>query len=61
MKESLQQTLLMELKLLLLPLAVATDSDVTGRLLFDVTRWELEAGTEKNLGPSGRSTSSSTI
>ncbi|HEY0764292.1 MAG TPA: DUF6603 domain-containing protein, partial [Pyrinomonadaceae bacterium] len=50
MKENFQQTLLMELKLLLLPFAVANESDVTGRLLFNVTGWELAAGTENSLG-----------
>jgi hypothetical protein len=48
-KENLQQTLLVELKLLLLPVAVA-DSEATAQLLLNVTGRQLEAGTANSLG-----------
>src|SRR5262249_10286607 len=49
MKENLQQTLLMELKFLLLPLAVSPDSGLNGQLLRDVTGWKLKEGSENKL------------
>ena len=46
MSENLQEIFLREIRLLLLPLAVATESDFRGELLFDVTGWNLEAGSD---------------
>ena len=46
MNENLQETLLREFRLLLLPLAAATEPDIRGRLLFEVTGWDLEAGSD---------------
>lgn len=46
MSENLQEALLREISLLLLPLAEATESDFRGELLFDVTGWSLKAGSD---------------
>src|SRR6185369_6975881 len=42
--DNFQETFLSELRLLLLPLAVASEDGVLGELLFDVTGWELKDG-----------------
>jgi hypothetical protein len=47
--ENLQETFLSELRLLLLPLAVANEEGVLGRLLFDVTGWQLKTGSDNKL------------
>jgi hypothetical protein len=46
MSENLQEIFLREISLLLLPLAAATDSDVRGQLLLDMTGWDLAAGSD---------------
>ena len=44
MSKSVHEILLREIRLLLLPLAVQTASDLKEGLLFSVTRWDFEAG-----------------
>ena len=46
MSENLQEIFLREIRRLLLPLAVATENDFRGQLLFDLTGWNLEAGSD---------------
>jgi hypothetical protein len=46
MTENLQATLSNEIRLLLLPLAVAADSGAPGQLLFEVTGWNVAAGSD---------------
>jgi hypothetical protein len=47
--DNFQETFLDELRLLLLPLAVANDQGVLGELLFDVTGWQLKDGSANKL------------
>jgi len=47
--DNLQETLLSELRLLLIPLAVANEDGALGRLLLDVTGRELKSGSDNKL------------